>query len=148
MKKVSKTGLNLIKKWESLELNSYLCPAGKETIGYGHVILKDDHFSQPITEGLATDLLIADCKIAEDCINKYVTVPLTSNQFDALVSLIFNVGKSAFKSSNGLVELNYNRTNSAAEEFFSETKGFVHVNGKVSKGLVNRRKDENALWSL
>ncbi len=148
MRKVTNKGLDLIKKWESLKIYSYICPAGKKTIGYGHVILKNDNIIEPINEELAILLLLNDCKIAESCINKYVTVDITPNQFDALVSLIFNVGVKAFRNSKGLIYLNNNELNIAAEEFFSRDKGFVFVNGRRNKGLINRRLDEHKLWSL
>lgn len=148
MKRVTRIGLALIKKWESLKLEAYICPAGKLTIGYGHVILEGEHITSPITEKMADDILIIDCMVAEDAINKYVKVPITINQFDALVSLIFNIGRSAFKRSKALGYLNNGLFNEAAMEFFSKERGFVFIKDKVSKGLLNRRQDELKLWSM
>jgi len=101
--KVSQTWL--IKNYESFSPVVYLCPAKKPTIGYGHVVLPGETFTR-ITEEQADQLLRKDVGIAENCINNYVKVTLSQNQFDALASLIFNIGINAFINSTMLKELN------------------------------------------
>lgn len=103
--RISQNGLDLIKKSESFAPLPYICPAGKLTIGYGHCILPHESFTK-ITEKDAEEILRKDAAIAENCINKAVKVPLTQNQFDALVSFIFNVGCAAFLKSTLLRKLN------------------------------------------
>ena len=88
--------LLLIKSFEQLRLNSYLCPAGKWTIGYGHT----DGVNQGmlITEKTADAFLKQDIQKAEDEVNR-IDADLTQEQFDALVSWIFNLGTGRFTSS-------------------------------------------------
>lgn len=108
-----KTGIEAIKLLKKFEQGPnggfasevYKCSSGENTIGYGHVVLPDEHFTT-ITEEEAEELLRKDIAIAEDAINRYVKVPLTQNRFDALVSFVFNVGVKAFKSSTLLKKLN------------------------------------------
>lgn len=108
-----KTGIEAIKLLKKFEQGPnggfasevYKCSSGENTIGYGHVVLPDEHFTT-ITEEEAEELLRKDIIIAEDAINRYVKVPLTQNRFDALVSFVFNVGVKAFKESTLLKKLN------------------------------------------
>jgi len=98
--KLGDRGLNLLKKWEQGPKGGfspviYPCSAGKNTIGYGHVITPDDNIIPPITEKQADDLLKQDIKTAENAINLLVKVSLTQNQFDALVCFVFNIGVGA-----------------------------------------------------
>lgn len=108
-----KTGIEAIKLLKKFEQGPnggfasevYKCSSGENTIGYGHVVLPNEHFTT-ITEEEAEELLRKDIAIAEDAINRYVKVPLTQNRFDALVSFVFNVGVKAFKESTLLKKLN------------------------------------------
>jgi lysozyme len=103
--KTSANGLAIIKESEGFSATAYKCPAGIWTIGYGHVILPHESFTE-ITEQQGEYLLIKDVRIAEDCINSNALVVLAQNQFDALVSLVFNIGCAAFKASTLLKILN------------------------------------------
>jgi lysozyme len=141
MIKTSIKGLNLIKKYEGLYLKKYICPAGKPTIGYGHVILPSENYSE-ITIKQAEELLKKDIAWAGKVINTVVYVPLTQNQFDALVSFVFNCGSGNFIRSTCLKLLNQKNYEKAAEEL----KKFIHVGTKVLKGLVNRREEETKLF--
>lgn len=146
MKRITNKGFELIKRYESLQLKAYICPAGKKTIGYGHVILDSDELADHITVEIANQLLQEDCKLVESCLNKSIEVNISSNQFDALASLVFNVGRGAFKNSVGLLYLNHGNYVTAAEEFFDKNKGFVRAGGSVMAGLVRRREEEYQLW--
>lgn len=145
----SAAGLALIKKYEGLGLSAYLCPAGKPTIGYGHLIKKSEkYFLRPITEAQAEALLLADCKIAEIFINGVVRVPLTQGQFDALVSFCFNLGVGALDKSSLLSYLNAGNYGAASMQF----QAWVKVRNpktnqlEISRGLINRRMDEYKLF--
>lgn len=146
----SKKGFDLIKQFEGFKDYAYLCPTGKPTIGYGHVIndelLDLIKATAPITESHAEKLLQDDVKEAEDTINSSVRVSLKQGQFDALVSLIYNWGAYNFKTSNGLRKLNAGDYNGASDEFFGKVRGVVSVNGKFSDGLYTRRQAELELW--
>lgn len=139
--KATQSALDLIKSSEKYEPESYLCPAGKITIGYGHVILPDEKFTL-LTEPEANALLLKDCAIAENCINKFVTIKLNQCQFDALVSLVFNIGVTRFKNSTILKKLNQGDIIGAANEFGR----WIYVAGVILNGLVTRREKEKQLF--
>jgi lysozyme len=138
--KISKNGLELIKRWEGCRTNAYLCPAGVWTIGYGHT--KTATPGMMISHSRADDLLLEDLKRFEEAVRRLVTVPLSQNQFDALVSFIFNVGEGAFKGSTLLKLLNSGNYSSAANQFSK----WVYAGKKVLPGLVARREDEYQLF--
>jgi lysozyme len=140
--KISLEGLDLIKKYEGFSPKKYLCPAGKSTIGYGHVIRPNENYIF-ITKQQAESLLRQDVEIAENTINDSVKVPLTQSQFDSLVSLVYNWGGHNFLRSEGLEKINKKDYNGAIEEF-SEVN---EIHGKISKGLVNRRMAEANLFN-
>ena len=149
--KTSLKGIDLIKKFEGLQYYPYRCPAGKLTIGYGHVINRKYYdltrAISPITQEKAEQFLDKDLKEVEATINYAVKVDLMQNQFDALASLIYNWGSYNFRSSKGLKKLNTGDYEASANEFFSEEKGVVKVNGRILKGLLNRRQAELRLWN-
>ncbi len=138
--KISDAGLNKLKKFEGLELCPYLDSAGKITIGYGHLILPHEKhlLTGCITEPEAERLLRNDVKTAEKYVNKYVDVPLSQNEFDALVSFVYNVGGGAFKASTMLKRLNSGNKHLAADEF----ERWIYAGGVKSKGLLARRMAE------
>lgn len=144
--KTSEKGIDLLKILEEgkgFSSKSYLCSAGKRTIGYGHVILPDDNIIEPITEDQAEDILEKDVSAAESAINKYVKVPLTQNQFDALVCFVFNVGKTNFKTSTLLKFINEQLWDKVPKQFMR----WVYHDKTLIKGLENRRKIEVRLWN-
>ena len=85
----SPTGINLIKEFESLRLEAYRCPAGVWTIGWGHTVSVREGLR--ITEDRAEELLRSDIEQVEQGLATVIHVPLTQGQFDALVSLCFNL---------------------------------------------------------
>lgn len=103
--KTSQAGIDAIKGEEQLRLKAYADSKGIMTIGYGHVILPNETFTV-ITEQEAEGLLRQDLATAENCINANVNVAISQNQFDALVSFVFNAGCNAFKKSTLLAEVN------------------------------------------
>ena len=148
--KTSEKGLDLIKQFEGFKDHVYICPAGKQTIGYGHVIDRKlialTKVSPRMTREKAEQLLKGDVKEVEDAINSSVKVNISQGQFDALVSLIYNWGVYNFKISNGLRKLNARDYSGAAVEFFSKERGVVSVKGQFSNGLYRRRQAELELW--
>lgn len=143
--KVSKDGLNLIKEFEGVRLTAYKCPADVWTIGIGHTSAAGAPEVKPgmtITLQEAYDILNSDLGQYEDAVNKLVKVPLTQNQFDALVSFVYNVGVGAFQKSTLLKKLNDGQYNAVPGELMKWTK----AGGKELPGLVRRRRAEAALW--
>jgi lysozyme len=140
--KISRKGLELIKKHEGFSPEKYLCPAGKLTIGYGHVIQRGETFTK-LTEKEALALLDQDADIAENTVNNLVKVPLNQNQFDALVSLVYNWGSGHFLRSQILQKINN-------KDYIGAKMGFLKINkikGKISHGLTNRRVAEVNLFN-
>jgi lysozyme len=157
---LSKTGLNLLKQSEGFSAVVYLCPAGKPTIGYGHVVKSNESFKQPISTELGEALLRADCETAGNYINATAagkgslngSYQLTQNQFDALVLLVFNIGVTAYRESTLLSCLQNGDKTGASEQFLVwdkitviDTKTKQKVK-KVCPGQVSRRARERALF--
>ena len=82
----------------------------------------------------------------ENAIKKAVTVPLSQAQFDALVSLVFNIGESNFACSTLLTKLNADNPRAAAVQFSVWIYATVHGKKKILGGLVTRRKAEQTLF--
>ena len=138
---ISKNGIELIKEFEGLRLESYKCPAGIWTIGYGHTgknIIK----GIKITKKEAEDYLYNDLKIHSEYIKKLVKVEINQNQTDALISLEYNIGYNTFKNSTLLKLLNQGKYLEASKEFDK----WVYSNSKKLKGLISRRKKEKELF--
>lgn len=143
--KVSKAGLNLIKEFEGVRLEAYKCPANVWTIGIGHTSAAGAPEVVPgmkITLQQAYDILNRDLDQYEEAVNKLVKVPLTQNQFDALVSFVYNVGVGSFQKSTLLKKLNAGDYSAVPGELMKWTK----AGGKELPGLVRRRRAEAALW--
>ena len=138
--KTSNNGIELIKRHEGLRLNAYKCTSGKLTIGYGHT--KGVKIGQTITKEEAERLLREDLIVAENEINRH-NLNLNQNQFDALVSFVFNVGVGNFQTSTLLKKIKLDPNNKSIE---NEFKRWVYSGGKVSLGLIKRRKEEAELY--
>lgn len=138
--RINDKGLELIKKYEGCRLLAYKCPAGVWTIGYGHTAGVKSGMA--ITKADAERLLLQDLKRFEEGVEALVKVPLTSNQFSALVSFAFNCGLAALRSSTLLKKLNAGDLNGAAREILRWDK----VNKKPVEGLTKRRKEEQKLF--
>lgn len=139
--------IEMIKKHEGLRLNAYL-PTKNDvwTIGYGHT--KTAHRGMIITEERADQLLREDIKWVEKAIRENVKVPLAQNQYDALGSLIYNIGAGAFAKSTLLSRLNNGDYVGAANQFLVWNKQTNRKTGvkEVLPGLVTRRKAERELF--
>ena len=139
----SQRGIDLIKEFEGLKLNAYLCSANVPTIGYGNTYYPNgikvklgDTISQEQAEILLLDIL----KKFEDIVNRKLKVKVNQNQFDALVSHTYNTG-----GSNTLFRLINNGANDTEVRTWIETR-YITANGVKLKGLVRRRKAESDLY--
>jgi len=140
--KTSQRGLDLIKQFEGLKLTAYVCPAGVLTIGYGTTAGVTPGMT--ITAERAEQLLRQDIAKFERGVRDSVKVPLTENQFSALVSFAYNVGLGAFRTSTLLRLLNKGEYAQAAEQFGRWNK----AGGKVLPGLTRRRAAERKLFEV
>ncbi len=149
MMKVSKAGIDLVKEAEGLRLDKYFDSAGFPTIGYGHLIGNTEDL-EVISASDAEDLLVKDLKSAEICVNLMVKTKLTQNQFDALVSFVFNIGCTKFKTSTMLKFINQGKFIEAANEFKRWNKMFDTHNKQYKEvlGLTKRREREKILFLL
>ena len=143
----SQNCIDLIKKFEGLFLKSYLCPAGVPTIGYGSTMWNDGkkvELGQKITLEGAEILLMWELKNKANALHR---LNLNQNQFDALMSFIYNIGISAFLNSTLFKKALVNQNDETIRnEFMRWNK--AKVNGKmiVLKGLNNRRIAESNLY--
>ena len=138
--KTSIEGLALIKKFEGLELEAYKCAAGVWTIGYGHT--KDVQPGDVWSESHADHMLEVELEEFEAYINNNVTAPLSQNQFDALVSWVYNLGPANLKASTMLKVLN----SGDYEGVPAQIKRWNKAGGKVLEGLIRRREAEALLF--
>lgn len=152
--KTSTNGRKFIEKFEGLILKAYddandkivevgQASTGTLTIGYGHTSTAGAprvFAGQEITQAQADQILAADLSKVEVEVSHLVKVPLTQNQFDALVSFQFNTG--ALGKSSALKYLNASNYTQAAENLTL----YNRANGAVMNGLVRRRADEKALF--
>lgn len=144
--RASQKCIDLIHRFEGFRAAPYRCPAGVPTIGYGstryadgtHVNLTDP----PITEAQADDIIRATLGEYEDAVNRYVSVFLNQNQFDALTDFAYNAGAQNLRKSTLLTKLNAGDAKGAAGEF----ERWVYADGRILPGLVRRRMAERVLF--
>ena len=137
---ISEEGVALIRHFEGCSLDAYLCPAGVWTIGYGHTneVKEGDTIDQEAAEAF----LIEDLETFEQAVARLVKVPLTQQQFDALVSFTFNLGAGNLAASTLLRKLNNYQYTEVPEQLMR----WVRAGGKVLDGLVKRRAAEAAMF--
>jgi len=134
-------GLEMIKHFEGLELNAYQCAAGVWTIGYGHT--KGVQKGMVISEDTANEMLVEELNEYENYINTLVTVELNQNQFDAMVSWVYNLGGGNLKASTLLKVLNAGDYAGVPAQMMRWNK----AGGKVLEGLTRRRQAEADLFA-
>jgi lysozyme len=139
--KTGTKGIELIKHFEGCELEAYNCAAGVWTIGYGHI--KGVTPESVITQEQAEQMLVEELNEYEGYINDMVTTPLSQNQFDALVSWVYNLGGGNLKASTLLKVLNSGDFNGVPAQLMRWNK----AGGKVLEGLTRRRQAEADLFS-
>ena len=143
---ISQKGLELISQFEGLSLKPYLDAVNIPTIGYGSTFYEDGTKvtmgDSEITKERALLLLRNVVQKFEKSVTTSVKVPINQNQFDALMSLVYNIGTGNFNNSTLLKLLNANKYEEAANEFLKWNK----AGGKVLAGLMNRRQKEMELF--
>lgn len=147
--RISPAGLALIKKGEGWYPKAYKDPVGVWTIGWGTTGI-EARPGRTITKKQGEEYLLEDLKDASRYVKHYVTVPLTQYQFDALVSLVYNIGAGNFSRSTLLKMVNRGQFMAAAAQFKRHNTARDRETGKriVLKGLTNRRLDEALLFQL
>ncbi len=132
-----------IAKWEGFLATAYLDTIASPpvwTIGYGH--------TGGVTAGMrwsrakALRVLASDCRSAAQAVRRNIHVPLTVRQRMALISIAFNCGPGVLEGTTLARELNARHYRAAADQFLE----WVHAGGVVVQGLVNRRRDERAMF--
>lgn len=148
--KLSDAGFAALAQHEGRSLDAYPDPGSRDgkpvTIGYGSTRRMDGsewQIGDRITEAEALELLRRDAGEAEAAVNRLVTVPLTQGQFDALVSITYNIGAGALGSSTLLRLLNAGDYAGAQAQFGR----WIYNDGRVMAGLQRRRSDEAALFA-
>ena len=136
---IAKSTLSFITKEEGARNKAYKDTKGLWTIGVGHLIKADEQhlITATLSDQEVEDLLKKDLKWCSEAVETSVKVPLAQNQFDALYSLCFNIGETAFRKSTVVRKINENDLNGAAEAILMWNKPEV---------LINRRKRERALF--
>ncbi len=148
--KLNKDGIDLIKKYESFKADAYPDPGtGAEpiTIGYGTTVYPNGikvKMGDKITEDQALEFLTKHCENVSNDLLKLIPshIELTSNQFSALVSLIYNIGIGNFKKST----LNKHLQDGKLKLIPDEIKKWTKANGKTMQGLIRRRIEEIHLF--
>ena len=138
--RTSEAGILLIKSFEGCRTVAYQDAVGVWTIGYGHTI--DVKEGMTITQHQCDVMLEVDIETYGNYVNKYVIVSLTQNQFDALVSWVYNLGPTNLRNSTMLKVLNAGKY----EEVPYQMQRWNRAGGKVLKGLVVRRTAEAELF--
>lgn len=139
--KLDAKGIAFIQQAEGFSSYSYVCAAGKKTIGFGHVMRANDRIQEPISEAEATQLLCTDVEVYEAAVNA-LGLELSQTQFNALVSLCYNIGIKAFSSSTLVKYLSSGKIHKAADEFLR----WKFIKKQESAGLLRRRQREREMF--
>ena len=140
--RTSDAGIAFIKSFEAFRAMPYKDQAGLWTIGWGHLIHPDEDFTGGIPLTDADELFLSDLSGFEDEVNEAVEIDLAQQEFDALVSLAFNIGNGNFANSTLLKLLNTGDRTNAATQFIR----WDYAGGKVSAGLMARRVAEKTMF--
>ncbi|MEL6790170.1 MAG: glycoside hydrolase family protein [Pseudomonadota bacterium] len=143
--RTSQSGIDLIKRFEGLELESYQDIAGIWTIGYGHTgpeVGPDQRLSAAEAEALLRHDLVS----REKAVSRLTRVPLNQNEFDALVSFVYNVGETAYSRSTARRRLNAENRMGAADALTWFNKATINGVLRPVDGLTRRRAAEKALF--
>ena len=140
---ISAIGILGITRDEGSVRKVYLDPVGIPTVCVGHTatVTRAD-VGKTFSEQRCRELLVSDTSAAQSAVRQAVKVPITQGQYDALVSFVFNVGASNFKSSTLLRKINAGQCRAAGPEFLRWNK----ARGKVLRGLTLRRQHESEDW--
>lgn len=139
--------LNIIRQCEGFSAKPYRCPAGVPTIGYGSTRYEDGTpvtmTDTPITRERAEAIMLSTlAREYAPAVARYVQVPMTQGQFDALVDFAYNCGTQNLRTSTLLRKVNAGFYGDAAREFDK----WVMADGRKLAGLVTRRRLERDLF--
>lgn len=144
--KIGTEGINLIKEFEKCKLKAYLDSRNIPTIGWGNTFYEDGSkvkMGETITQERADELFVNILKDFEEKLNSLVTSILNQNQFDAIMTFVYNIGQEAFSISTILKKINLNPNDpTIALEFMRWNKSA----GRVLNGLTRRRQQEASLY--
>lgn len=138
---VPQAAIDMIKRFEGLRTARYDDIDGNGTIGYGH-LCKPAEYLNIITEDTANNLLNNDSLLAAAAVIRFTSVPLTNNQYAALIDFVFNMGAGSYQRSTLRQKINRREFN----EIPKELNKWVYGNGRKIPGLVRRRKAEASLF--
>jgi GH24 family phage-related lysozyme (muramidase) len=136
---IQQSTIDTIIGFEGYKIHAYRDTKGLWTTGVGHLIKPNEEYliTKTLTKAEVDDLLRADLAECAKCIEENVNVPISTNQFDALASLCFNIGTDHFLESSVLRHLNEGNYAQAAEDFLLWNK---------PSELIRRRLEEKALF--
>lgn len=154
---ISENLINKLMLWEGVKNKPYPDSRRLLTIGCGHLLTKSElsagkicidgvwvRYSGGITNKQISQLLKQDLRVRDIALTRSLTTSVNQNQYDALLSFVFNVGIDAFRHSDLLELLNTGFYNSVP----AQLRRWNKAGGKKDKGLVNRRNYEIELWNL
>lgn len=141
--RISDRGLEIIKEFEGFRARAYMCPAGVWTIGYGHT--RGVKAGDVVTEQQATELLRNDAKEAEEVVTDLVKVELSQWQFDALVSLVYNIGSGNF--CNSTIRRLINEGCDDEDRLRHAWCMWKRAGSRTLSGLIRRREKEFKLFT-
>lgn len=144
---IGSEGKALIERWEGRRSTAYQDTAGKWTIGIGHLIGPDEQWMRTATlsDAQIDDLFRKDIAWAEAATTRLFPKVTRQNQFDALVSFVYNLGETQVR--NGTLDDLVNQ-GATPETISAKWREYVRSGGTVTAGLANRRADEVKLfWS-
>ncbi len=142
--KTSDAGVVMVQHFEGFMPFVYKDIAGKPTIGFGHLVRPGEKFDQPMLPEEADKLLRIDLAEAEGMVNRRAGVPLAANQFDALVSITFNIGPSVVtpKTSTLIRLVKEEKHAEVPPQFLRWNKARINAILQPSPGLTTRRQTE------
>lgn len=147
--KTDRNGLEFIANAEGFSSVPYPDPpgSGKWSIGFGHQMSANEYASiKSVSREQALQIMARDIEIFERAVNEYVNVPLTQNEFNALVSLAYNIGTGAFAKSTVVRSINLGLRDAVPAAFRLWNKITTGAGLQVAPGLVARRENEIKLW--
>lgn len=148
--KTGKDGIKLIQSFESCKLEAYVCPAGIVTIGWGTTVIDGEliKLGTKITQEQADYYFQKDLESFENSVNSLLKVKIPQPLFDAIISLVYNIGVANFKRSTLLKLVNAKKFAEAAEQFLSWNKA-RDSKGRLRplNGLTRRRLEEKKLYT-
>lgn len=139
--RASSQAIELIKRFEGCRLTAYEDQGGVWTVGWG-TTGPGINERTTVSQGVANGMLLGDISRVSQDISQLVGIAVNQNQFDALVSFVYNLGIGAFKSSTLLKLILAYKKQEAADEILR----WDHINGVVIPGLLFRREAERALF--